>query len=89
MDKGDLKQAMSVKFFVEYNTGHQKAELKPNLLLNANPESASPNDDEQIRLLNVFFESTKDEQDIALIKLNQTLLMNIEGGHDLTFKFKS
>ena len=22
MDKGDLKQAMSFKFFVEYNTGH-------------------------------------------------------------------
>ena len=40
-------------------------------------------------MLETHFESASSDDDVAVIKLNQTFLMNIEGGNTLTFKFKA
>ena len=38
--KEGLEQPQSFKLWIEYHIGHQKAELKPNLVLKANPAAA-------------------------------------------------
>ena len=76
--------------YVEYLTGHQKTELKPVFELIADPQAPKKEGTDEVTLVTSHFNSTNIKDDnINLIKLNQTLLMNIESGNSLIFKLKT
>lgn len=85
MDKSGLQEPLPITLYVEYNTGHQKTELKPALELLADPNNSTG---DEITLLDIKYGSAAVTDKVSLVKLYQTLLMNVQGGHTLIFKFK-